>query len=62
MKLISYVSLCFGILLIGIESIFKYNDMLGYTVTTIGLSSILVAIFLNKNIRKFFGNLFEIFF
>lgn len=53
MKNISYISLLIGILLIIVEFICKYNDMLGYMITTIGILLTLAGILTNKGLRKF---------
>ena len=62
MKRISYVSLVLGILLIGIEFIFKFDGMIGYIVTLIAVLLTLLGALINEKIRMFLGDLFINFF
>ena len=58
MKIISYLSFSIGIILIAIEIFFKFNDLLGYIVTTVGILLTLTGLILNKKGREFLINLF----
>lgn len=58
MKFTSYLSLLIGIFLIVIEFIFQFNDMMGYTVTTLGIVLSLFGLVLNTKTREFLVNLF----
>lgn len=62
MKIISYLSFAIGIFLLAMEIIFKFNDLLGYLVTTAGILLSLFGLLLNKKSRDFLVNLFINFF
>lgn len=53
----SYISLLIGILLIITEFVFKYNDILGYIITTLGILLTILGILSNKILREFFINM-----
>lgn len=58
----SYISLLIGILLIITEFVFKYNDILGYIITTLGVLLTILGILTNKILRKFLVNMILNFF
>lgn len=58
----SYTSLLIGILLIITEFVFKYNDILGYIITTLGVLLTILGILTNKILREFLVNMILNFF
>lgn len=58
----SYISLLIGILLIITEFVFKYNDILGYIITTLGVLLTILGILTNKILREFLVNMILNFF
>lgn len=62
MKLSSYITLVFGILLLSSSIIFDFSGMIGYLLTLLSVILIIVGIFMNKVLRQFFINIFINFF
>lgn len=56
MKFILCLNLIIGIGLFIIEFIFKFDDILGYTLTVLGLIFALSGMLLNKKLREFVFN------
>lgn len=57
MKTLSYLSMIMGLFLFGIEYTYLFDDLLGYLITTLGVSLIFFGIFINKKIRDFLVNI-----
>ncbi|WP_156627591.1 hypothetical protein [Clostridium tertium] len=57
MKSVSYSSFIIGLLLLGIEYIYLFDDLLGYFITTSGVLLIILGIFINKRVREFLVNI-----
>lgn len=62
MKLTSYLCLVIGVFLLIIEFIFKFNDMLGYTITTLGVLLSIFGVLTIRKLRELLANLFINFF
>ena len=57
LKTVSYSSFIIGLLLLGIEYIYLFDDLLGYFITTSGVLLIILGIFINKRVREFLVNI-----
>lgn len=57
METLSYSSMVMGLILLGIEYTYLFDNLLGYFITTLGVLLILFGILSNKKIRDFLVNI-----
>ena len=62
MKLISYITLVCGALLLMCSIIFDFIGIMGYLATLLGVILIVVGVLINRMLREFFINLIINFF